>query len=93
MNWKKVSEEMPPVDKYILIGRIRYYGDKNEFNWIKTIICHPFLTDRKYNPDYFYFHHEDEIYELSPNFYWADPMQIGGDILKELIEQKVTGVS
>lgn len=79
MKWKKVSDQMPPLRKKILIGFPEYRGEGNyTLNWIKGMIYRPFDRDNEYNPDLYKVKYYDECNPdeltttLSPYHYWLE---------------------
>jgi hypothetical protein len=78
MDWKRVDQEKPPLQKHILIGTVDYYGDSNNFKWKKGYIYRPFDSDKEMNPNiykviYFCEHAETSKTEtLSPYMFWCD---------------------
>jgi len=52
MKWKKIKEEIPPLDKMIVISRYDYSLD--DYVWLPGIVKRPYDRDYKYNPNYYY---------------------------------------
>ena len=42
-KWKKVKDEMPPLNKQILIGKEAFYGS-NTFEWYRGTVSKPYNT-------------------------------------------------
>ena len=74
IEWKLVKDEMPPLNKTILIGLIEYYGSANRFQCFKARVYRPFDKDQEFNPNLYKWHEigVSETAVLRPHIFWAE---------------------
>ncbi len=80
MKWKKVSDEMPPLNKQIILGSIKKINGKNIFTWDAVYIYRPYDIDQEYNPSLYKYTTEDDEYrgahrhgdKLARDHYWME---------------------
>lgn len=78
ISWKRVSDQMPPLEKKIVIA-IPSGHNKDKTIFFRVYIAtveHPFKRDNKFNPDYFTIHSAanygpSEPEKLQSNHYWC----------------------
>ncbi len=78
ISWKKVSEEMPPLEKEIVIA-IPSGHKQDGSRWYRVFIAsvhHPYDRDNKFHPDYYTVHSRPnyvtgETERLQPDDLWS----------------------
>lgn len=72
MQWISVKDELPPLDKKILIGS--FQGKDQKFRWVFTEVSRPYERNEKYNPSWYEFYNEKERdpIQLTEDHYWLE---------------------
>jgi len=86
MKWTKVKEQMPPLNKRIIIAKQSFLGSRIELQAFLAEIRRPFDKDSIYNPDYYCYNTEaidngNSQITLTDEDYWLDleiPEELNG---------------
>lgn len=76
MNWFTFKEQIPPLNKKIVVARETFLEDK--FIWTMGIVSQPFLTKKMYNEKFYellYYDHNEQKWiekEINPSDWWLE---------------------